>query len=215
MNDKPAILVGLAVFLALATFPGWYTLGTAALFSADASPPDLPPPAGALKFSTAWSGDAAELAGLRNAFAENGLEVLSPAAVLTEDTDGGKWRVFDGQRRYLVLADNEQGALQVYDGCVEEVDDMRANHMAVLIEWREGVIRHGDTSTVEVNGQAFAKSLTGTCLGCHTDRQAFCNACHSYVNTLPAWPARNTSIPEEGIRCWNCHLQPSEEANDG
>ena len=215
MNDKPAILIGLAVFLALATFPGWYTLGSAALSDAEFTPPDLPPPAGALEFSTAWSGNAPELAALRSAFVENGLVALSDGAVVTEDAQGGKWRIVDGERRYLLLPDEGLGTLQVYDGCVQEVEDMRANHMSLLIDWRDGVIRHGDTSTVEINGQAFAKSLTKTCLGCHTDRETFCNGCHTYVSTLPAWPARNTSIPSDGIRCWNCHLQPSEEANDG
>jgi len=215
MNDKPAILVGLAVFLALATFPGWYTLGSEALFSADASPPDLAAPAGALEFSTPWSGDAPGLAQLREQFVRNGLAALSNAAVLSEDAASDKWRVFDGERRYLVLLDRQQGALQVFDGCVEEVDEMRRNHMGLLIEWRDNAIRHGDTSTVQINGRAFPKSLTKTCLGCHTERETFCTSCHDYVNTLPAWPARNTSAPEEGLRCWNCHLQPSEEANDG
>lgn len=213
MNDKPVILVGLVVFLALATFPGWYTLGAAALFSDDASPPDLPPPAGALEFSAAWSGDSLGLAELRSRFEGNGLAPLSDAAVLNEDPQGGKWRIFDGQRRYLVLA--PPGELQVYDGCVEEVEEMRANHMTLLIDWRDGIVRHGDTSTVAINGRAYAKSLTGTCIGCHTDHQAFCDTCHDYVNTLPAWPARNMSTEQGGIRCWNCHLQPAEGANDG
>jgi len=215
MNDKPAILAGLVIFLALATFPGWYTFGAAALFSADTSPPDLAAPAGALAFNVAWSGDNPGLADIRDHFSAHGLAPLSVEAILTEDIAGGKWRIFDGPRRYLVLRDEEQGTLDVYDGCVEEVDYMRANHMTLLIDWREGVIRRGDTSTVEVNGRSLAKSLTGTCLGCHTDRQAFCYQCHQYVNTLPAWPARNTLTAQEGIRCWNCHLQPDEEANDG
>ena len=215
MNDKPVILVGLVIFLALATFPGWYTFGASAFFSADTSPPDLEPPAGALKFSAAWSDGEPDLAALREQFQRNGLAPLSGEAVLTADTAGGTWRVFDAERRYLILRDESQGALQVYDGCVEEVEYMRANHMALLIEWREGVIRHGDSSTVEVNGQPFAKSLVKTCLGCHTDRQTFCYQCHDYANTLPAWPARNMESGQEGIRCWNCHLQPDEEANDG
>ena len=107
MNDKPAILVGLAVFLALATFPGWYTLGSAALSDAEFTPPDLPPPAGALEFSTAWSGAAPELAGLRNAFAENGLAALSGDAVLTEDATNNVevWDLATGQ---LIVATTHQ-----------------------------------------------------------------------------------------------------------
>jgi hypothetical protein len=126
---------------------------------------------------------------------------------------GEKLWVIDGERRYLLL--QNEGQLQVYDGCVEDSEYMRANHMALLIEWRDGVIRLGDKSTVEVNGQAYAKSLVKTCLACHTDRQTFCNECHTYASTLPAWPARNMSTAQDGIRCWNCHLQPEEESNDG
>ena len=215
MNDKPVILVGLVLFLSLAAFPVWYTFGATALFSADPSPPDLVAPEGALVFSVTWSGDTPLLDDLRGRFEENGLAALSADAVLTADTATDRWHVVDGQRRYLVLKDQDHGTLQVYDGCVEDIDYMRANHMVLLLEWRDAVVRYSDNSTVAVNGRPYAKSLNGTCLECHTDREAFCYRCHEYVNTLPAWPARNTASGQEGIRCWNCHLQPNEEANDG
>lgn len=215
MNDKPVILIGLVLFLAIATSPSWYTFGAAALFAADPSPPDLARPEGALAFATPWTVDAPQPVDLREPFAAHGLEPLSSAATVTEDPAGGMWRIDDGARRYLAILDYQRGTLNVYDGCVEDVETMRAEHMMLLLDWREGVVRRGDTSTVEVNGRPYAKSLTGTCLGCHTDREAFCNRCHDYVNTLPAWPARNIATGQQGIRCWNCHLQPREEANDG
>ena len=213
MNDKPAILVGLVIFLAVVTFPIWYTFGAANLFSVDTSPPDLEAPAGALKFSAEWSKDDLDLADLREEFESHQIPALSAAASLTADSQGGRWRLVDQQRRYLVLKD--QGMLKVYDGCVEEVNYMQANHMALLIEWRDAVVRQGDTSRIEINGRSYLKSLTTTCMGCHTDRQTFCYRCHVYANTLPAWPARNSSTAQGGIRCWNCHLQPEEEVNDG
>jgi len=215
MNDKPAILVGLVIFLVLVTFPTWYTFGTASLFSVDISPPDLEAPAGALKFSAEWSEDDLDLEDLRGQFESHQIPSLSTEAYLTADRQDGKWRLVDQQRRYLVLKDEDQRTLQVYDGCVEEVAHMQANHMELLLEWREAVVRQGDTSRIEINGRSYPKSLTKTCMGCHTDRQTFCYRCHEYANTLPAWPARDLSTAQEGIRCWNCHLQPEEGVNDG
>lgn len=218
MSDKPVIFAGLAVFLVLATFPVWYTFGSSLLFSTDAGPPDLAAPEGALKFSFSGSaGDGDMLGRLRQEFAAHQLPALSSGAVLTEDELMGVWRVVDGEMRYMVRQDADQGTLSVYDGCVEPFDYMRANHMVLLIEWRDGVIRDGDTSLIEINGQPYAKSLTKTCLQCHSDREAFCYNCHQYANALPAWPARSQSTMngEVGVRCWNCHIQPEAEANDG
>ena len=215
MNDKPAILVGLVIFLAVAVFPIWYTLGAASIFSVDVSPPDLEAPAGALKFSAAWSGGDPSMSDLGGVFESHDLPSLSAGAQLVALPQGDKWRLVDRQRRYLILRDGDQGTLQVYDGCVEEAAAMQANHMELLLQWREGVVRQGDVSRVEINDQSYAKSLTETCMACHTDRQKFCYRCHQYANTLPAWPARDSSVAQGGIRCWNCHLQPGEGVNDG
>jgi hypothetical protein len=215
MSDKPVIFAGLAVFLVLATFPVWYTFGSSMLFSTDAGPPDLAPPAGALKFSVhGWSGEV-DMERLRQEFAAHQLPALSSGADLTRDDLTGVWRIVDGDMRYMVRRDEDLGTVSVYDGCVDTFDYMKANHMVLLIEWRDGVIRDGDTSQIEINGQPYAKSLTKTCLQCHTDREAFCYNCHQYANALPAWPARNNMNGEVGVRCWNCHIQPEAEANDG
>lgn len=215
MSDKPVIIFGLVIFLALATFPTWYTFGAGAVFSTDASPPELEPPAGALRYSAPWPGGEIGLSDLRGQFESFGLAPLSGEAELFVDPKTGKTWLLDGERRYLVAPDEDHGTLQIYDGCVEPVDTMRAEHMALLLEWRDGVIREGDRSTVEINGQPYAKSLTKTCLQCHSDRNTFCYRCHEYANTLPAWPARKPVEENLGIRCWNCHLKPAEEANDG
>jgi hypothetical protein len=202
MNDKPRVLAGLAVFLGLATFPMWYTL-----VRADYSPPDLEPPGGALKFTAPWPDANVDLEGLRGEFEKHQLAPLSQGAELIEGQRGDVWRIADDGRRYLVLKDKDRAAVSVYDGCVKDRAVMRAEHMSLLIDWRRSVVREGDESCIEINGQQYAKSLTGTCLECHTDKQKFCYRCHEYANALPAWPSRGSTTTRPGIRCWNCHVE--------
>lgn len=79
--------------------------------------------------------------------------------------------------------------------CVAPIAEMRASHMRLLIQWREGVVRDGVRRVHSFNGKDYDASLTKTCLGqCHTDREAFCDRCHNYsgVSTL---------------YCWDCHKQ--------
>jgi len=216
MSDKPKIIAGLAVFLVLATFPIWYTLGSIAYFSTDPSAPELDVPAGALKFTAPWPDGDVGLKGLQAAFERHQIPPLSdPELIPDEQGDAWKtqtWRIEDGQRRYLVLKDKDRpGTLSVYDGCVKDRETMLAEHMSLLIDWREGVVRQGDRSCVEINGEEYAKSLTGTCLKCHTDTQKFCYRCHVYANALPAWPSRSSAADRPGIRCWNCHVEPEKK----
>ncbi|HCX02472.1 MAG TPA: cytochrome C, partial [Syntrophaceae bacterium] len=46
------------------------------------------------------------------------------------------------------------------------------------------------------NGRTFEKSLTGTCLQCHSNKEQFCDRCHNYVGAKPS--------------CFNCHIIPGE-----
>ena len=79
--------------------------------------------------------------------------------------------------------------------CMESVEYMRVNHMDLLFEYRAWVVRddaNGDPGMIywpEGTDQPF--SLNGTCLGCHTDRETFCNVCHEYADVQP--------------NCWDCH----------
>lgn len=209
MNDKPIIVAALAVFVVAAAFPFWYTLG----FSGGALFPELEPPQGALLFSAKLPGDDVTLEGLREEF-ENHQVTLSGDARLTKGEQGdqwNKWRIADAGKRYLVVRSAGAAGIDVYAGeCVEDRDSMAENHMKVLIDWREGVIRRADRSQVEVNGEMYPKSLTKGCLKCHTNRETFCFRCHEYANALPAWPSRGTPTTNArpGIRCWNCHLEP-------
>ncbi len=79
--------------------------------------------------------------------------------------------------------------------CIEDTEFMRANHMDILNQWRNSVIRDGETAEYTASsGQQFAMSLTGTCMDCHDNRATFCTACHDYSNVTP--------------KCWNCHVEP-------
>ncbi len=83
--------------------------------------------------------------------------------------------------------------------CVLDKYDMRANHMSLLDEWRDSVVRDADRMYEGTNGKAFQMSLsTGeeSCLGCHTDKEKFCDKCHTYASVDPY--------------CWECHTTPKE-----
>jgi len=77
--------------------------------------------------------------------------------------------------------------------CVKDKSYMTANHMKLLDEWRDTVVREG-RKDVEIDGQSYEMSLTRTCLGCHTNKVTFCDRCHNYADVHPV--------------CWNCHVEP-------
>ena len=78
--------------------------------------------------------------------------------------------------------------------CIEETEFMRANHMDMLNDWRDALVRDGITEYTSTSGQQYTMSLTGTCMDCHDDRDAFCTRCHDYSNVDPY--------------CWDCHVEP-------
>jgi hypothetical protein len=81
--------------------------------------------------------------------------------------------------------------------CVEATDYMRTSHMALLNRWRDEVVRDDiRTYTSELSGKSYTMSLTGTCLDCHSDKEKFCDACHTYSAVDPY--------------CWDCHVIPEE-----
>lgn len=83
--------------------------------------------------------------------------------------------------------------------CVLDKYEMRANHMSLLDEWRDSVVRDADRIYVAANGHAFNMSLStgeNSCLGCHEDKAKFCDACHTYTSVDPY--------------CWECHTNPKE-----
>lgn len=92
------------------------------------------------------------------------------------------------------------------DECVLPAAEMRFEHMELLDDWRDEVVRehtrfrdealqNGKRVHVEIErATGFReKSLTNTCLGCHTDRESFCDRCHGYAGEDPY--------------CWDCHVE--------
>lgn len=79
--------------------------------------------------------------------------------------------------------------------CVETIDYMRSNHMDLLNEWRDEVVRVGTRDYVSSSsGKTFDMSLSRTCMDCHSNKADFCDACHTYLAVSPY--------------CWDCHVEP-------
>ncbi len=83
------------------------------------------------------------------------------------------------------------------EACVEPKEFMRANHMQLLDEWRDSAVRKSERVYVSSSGKEFEKSLTETCLDCHSNKEEFCDRCHKSVAVEPY--------------CWSCHLVPVSE----
>ena len=81
--------------------------------------------------------------------------------------------------------------------CVEATEFMRSSHMELLNQWRDTVVRDDVRTYVsELSGKTYTMSLTDTCLGCHSKKEQFCDACHTYEAVDPY--------------CWDCHVIPEE-----
>lgn len=81
--------------------------------------------------------------------------------------------------------------------CVESKEYMRANHMQLLNDWRDSVLRDGNLVYENAEGKKYIMSLQNTCMHCHSNKQEFCDSCHTYANVKPY--------------CWTCHLEPKEK----
>ncbi|MFP4039772.1 MAG: sulfate reduction electron transfer complex DsrMKJOP subunit DsrJ [Desulfosudaceae bacterium] len=75
--------------------------------------------------------------------------------------------------------------------CVEATEFMTTEHMNLLDQWRERVVRDAERVYVNSEGESFDMSLTNTCLDCHSNYSDFCNKCHTYASVRPY--------------CWDCH----------
>lgn len=80
--------------------------------------------------------------------------------------------------------------------CVASTEYMRALHMDLLNSWRDDVVRGGNRYHVAPDGTVYEKSLSGTCMDCHSNKAEFCDRCHNYAAVTPY--------------CWDCHIQPEE-----
>ena len=82
--------------------------------------------------------------------------------------------------------------------CILPIAEMRATHMQLLNQWRDAVVRNDDRTFTSPDGRQFQRSLTGTCLNCHSNKTEFCDRCHAYSAVTPD--------------CWDCHVTPQQEA---
>jgi hypothetical protein len=82
-----------------------------------------------------------------------------------------------------------------YDRCVKDKEYMKSFHMDMLNAWRDEVVRE-DNRFINVNGSRMEKSLTKTCMKCHSSKTDFCDKCHNYLGVSPY--------------CWSCHVEPQE-----
>lgn len=87
--------------------------------------------------------------------------------------------------------------------CVMPLDWIRANHMRMLVDWRDTVVRSQEWGVpngrdfVAPDGKRYLASLTNTCLNCHSNKDKFCDQCHNYVAVAP--------------NCFGCHLQEGKK----
>lgn len=80
--------------------------------------------------------------------------------------------------------------------CVEPGEWMRKEHMQLLNEWRDMVVRDGiHEYKSRTTGKVCQISLSKTCMKCHENKEAFCDRCHNSVSVSPY--------------CWDCHVAPA------
>lgn len=88
-------------------------------------------------------------------------------------------------------------AKSVATECVESKEFMRAEHMQMLDDWRDSVVRNNNRDYVNLKGVAFEMSLQKTCMKCHDTKKDFCDKCHTAAAVSPY--------------CWDCHIAPKEK----
>jgi hypothetical protein len=82
--------------------------------------------------------------------------------------------------------------------CVESKEFMRTEHMQLLNQWRDSVVRDYYRGYVSnTNHKRFNMSLQNGCMKCHSNKTKFCDECHNYMAVKPF--------------CWDCHVAPKEE----
>jgi len=81
--------------------------------------------------------------------------------------------------------------------CILDAEQMRTEHMQLLMDWRDEVVRDKQRIYTTDDGRRFDKSLTRTCMDCHADKAEFCDRCHDYLGVKPY--------------CWDCHVEPKGE----
>jgi hypothetical protein len=78
--------------------------------------------------------------------------------------------------------------------CVEDTHFMKTSHMQMINDWRDKVLRDGERYYTNSRGEKVMMSLQNTCMKCHSNKDKFCDTCHTYTDVKPY--------------CWDCHIQP-------
>lgn len=86
------------------------------------------------------------------------------------------------------------------EACVEPKEWMRANHMGLLLTWRDEALRNEKRVYIASDGKKWEASLQNTCMACHSDKVAFCDTCHNTNSVNPY--------------CWDCHVIPQGNNNE-
>lgn len=82
--------------------------------------------------------------------------------------------------------------------CVEPKEFMRAEHMVLINNWRDSVVRDYNRGYISnANHKRFNMSLQNGCMVCHSNKKKFCDECHTYMAVKPF--------------CWDCHIVPEEK----
>ena len=81
--------------------------------------------------------------------------------------------------------------------CVEPKSYIKTEHMKLLDQWRDSVVRNGIRRYENSTGKGYEISLQNTCMECHSNKSKFCDQCHNYAGVDPF--------------CWECHIQPEEK----
>jgi [DsrC]-trisulfide reductase subunit J len=85
--------------------------------------------------------------------------------------------------------------------CVESKEFMRTEHMQLLNNWRDSVVREGYRQYIsETSGKHYNMSLQNECMRCHSNKKKFCDQCHNYMAVKPY--------------CWDCHIAPKEKEDE-
>ncbi|MBC7358827.1 MAG: sulfate reduction electron transfer complex DsrMKJOP subunit DsrJ [Desulfacinum sp.] len=80
--------------------------------------------------------------------------------------------------------------------CVMDTAFMKTEHMVLLNDWRDKVVREANRVWVGPDGKEYQMSLQNSCMQCHASKAKFCDQCHNYAGVKPY--------------CWECHLEPKE-----
>ncbi|MEW5909684.1 MAG: sulfate reduction electron transfer complex DsrMKJOP subunit DsrJ [Thermodesulfobacteriota bacterium] len=84
--------------------------------------------------------------------------------------------------------------------CIVQKDLMKSEHMQILNDWRNMVVRNTDRIYQTSEGKRYEMSLSNTCLDCHSNKADFCDKCHNYVAVSPY--------------CWDCHIDKPKETKE-